>query len=76
MGLVRDIDTSKARQAIVKGVMAMCADLGIRVLAEGIETPAERDFLRAAGVRLMQGYLFAKPAFRAIGTVSDAAWGN
>jgi EAL domain-containing protein (putative c-di-GMP-specific phosphodiesterase class I) len=32
--------------------------------------------LRAAGVRLMQGYLFAKPAFRAIGTVSDAAWGN
>jgi EAL domain-containing protein (putative c-di-GMP-specific phosphodiesterase class I) len=76
MGLIRDIDTNKAKQAIVKGVMAMCADLDIRVLAEGIETAAERDFLRYSGVRLMQGYLFAKPAFRAIGTVSDSAWGN
>jgi EAL domain-containing protein (putative c-di-GMP-specific phosphodiesterase class I) len=75
MGLVRDIDTSKAKQAIVKGVMAMCAELDIRVLAEGIEAAAERDFLRNAGVRLMQGYLFAKPAFRAIGIVDGDAWG-
>jgi EAL domain-containing protein (putative c-di-GMP-specific phosphodiesterase class I) len=75
MGLVRDIDTSKAKQAIVKGVMAMCAELDIRVLAEGIETAAERDFLREAGVSLMQGYLFAKPAFRAIGIVDGDAWG-
>lgn len=75
MGLVRDIDTSKPRQAIVRGVMGMCAELGIRVLAEGIETPAERDFLRAAGVRLMQGYLFCKPAFRAIGVIEPSAWG-
>lgn len=75
MGLVRDIDTSQPKQAIVRGVMAMCGELGIRVLAEGIETPAERDSLRAAGVRLMQGYLFCKPAFRAIGVVDPAAWG-
>jgi EAL domain-containing protein (putative c-di-GMP-specific phosphodiesterase class I) len=75
MGLVRDIDTNAPRQAILKGVMTMCRELGITVLAEGIETPAERDFLRGAGVRLMQGYLFAKPAFRAIGTVSESAWG-
>ena len=38
MDLVRDIDTSPARQAIVRGVAAMCSDLGITVLAEGIET--------------------------------------
>ena len=75
MGLVRDIDTSKPKQAIVKGVMAMCGELGIRVLAEGIETPAERDFLRGAGVRLMQGYLFCKPAFRSIGVIDHSAWG-
>jgi EAL domain-containing protein (putative c-di-GMP-specific phosphodiesterase class I) len=45
------------------------------VLAEGIETAGERDFLRSAGVRLMQGYLFAKPAFQSIATIPDAAWG-
>jgi EAL domain-containing protein (putative c-di-GMP-specific phosphodiesterase class I) len=75
MGLVRDIDQSKPKQAIVRGVLAMCGELGITVLAEGIETAAERDFLRAQGVRLMQGYLFAKPAFRSTATIDEAAWG-
>jgi EAL domain-containing protein (putative c-di-GMP-specific phosphodiesterase class I) len=74
MGLVRDIDSSKPKQAIVRGVVGICRELNIRLLAEGIETPAERDFLRAAGVRLMQGYLFSKPAFRAIGVIDPAAW--
>ncbi|MGZ5200198.1 MAG: EAL domain-containing protein [Ramlibacter sp.] len=75
MGLVRDIDTSKPKQAIVRGVMAMCTELGIRVLGEGVETAAERDFLRDEGVRLMQGYLFGKPAFRSTATIDEAAWG-
>jgi EAL domain-containing protein (putative c-di-GMP-specific phosphodiesterase class I) len=75
MGLVRDVDTSKPKQAIVRGVLSMCAELGIKVLAEGVETSAERDFLRGEGVRLMQGYLFAKPAFRAIAAIDQAAWG-
>ncbi|MDQ1835034.1 EAL domain-containing protein [Massilia scottii] len=74
MQLVRDIDTSPARQAIVSGIVSMCATLDIAVLAEGIETPGERDFLRDAGVDLMQGYLFCKPAFRAIGVVDPASW--
>jgi EAL domain-containing protein (putative c-di-GMP-specific phosphodiesterase class I) len=59
MALVRDIDSSRPKQAIVRGVMAMCRDLDIRVLAEGIETTAERDFLRSEGISLMQGYLSA-----------------
>lgn len=75
MDLVRDIDTHKPKQVIVAGILAICGALGVRTLAEGIETPAERDFLRDAGVRLMQGYLFSKPAFKAIGKVPDAAWG-
>jgi EAL domain-containing protein (putative c-di-GMP-specific phosphodiesterase class I) len=58
MDLVRGIDTSKPKQAIVKGIVAICAELHVRVLAEGIETMAERDFLRDAGIDLMQGYLF------------------
>lgn len=75
MGLVRDVDSHRARQAIVRGVMAMCRELDIQVLAEGIETAAERDYLRAVGVRLMQGYLFSKPAFRSVGEIPPAAWG-
>ena len=74
MELVRDIDTSKPKQAIVNGIVAICAALNVRVLAEGIETKAERDFLRDAGIGLMQGYLFCKPAFRAIGVIDPSAW--
>lgn len=74
MELVRDINTSKPKQAIVNGIVAICAALNVRVLAEGIETKAERDFLRDAGIELMQGYWFCRPAFRAIGVIDPAAW--
>lgn len=49
MALVRGIDGDRARQAIVKGVMAMCGALSVRMLAEGVETPAERDWLAEQG---------------------------
>lgn len=74
MGLVRGIDRNRARQAIVHGVIDICRKLGKRVLAEGVETKQERDFLHAAGIGLMQGFLFGKPAFRALGAVDPAAW--
>ncbi len=74
MELVRDIDTSVPKQAIVNGIVAICAALDVRVLAEGIETRAERDFLRDAGIQLMQGYWFCKPAFQAAGVIDPAAW--
>lgn len=74
MDLVRDIDSSRPRQAIVRAIAAMCGELGIRVLAEGIETRAERDFLAAAGIELMQGYWFGKPVFQGLGTIDGAAW--
>jgi EAL domain-containing protein (putative c-di-GMP-specific phosphodiesterase class I) len=74
MDLVRDIDSSKPKQAIVNGIVSICAALKVRVLAEGIETTAERDFLRHAGIDLMQGYLFCKPALQAIGVIAPASW--
>lgn len=74
MELIRDIDTSKPKQAIVHGIVAICNTLNVRVLAEGIETRAERDFLRDAGIGLMQGYLFCKPAFRSIGVIDPSTW--
>ncbi len=74
MDLVRHIDTSKSRQAIVRGLLRLCRDMGIRVIAEGIETVGERDFLQDVGVRLMQGYLFARPAFQALAPVDPRTW--
>lgn len=61
MGLIRNIDTDKARQAIVKGIALIGQELDIQLLAEGIETRAERDFLFSIGIDLMQGYWFSKP---------------
>ncbi|HAT32223.1 MAG TPA: diguanylate phosphodiesterase [Janthinobacterium sp.] len=74
MDLVRGIDRNPARKAIVRGITAICAELGIRVLAEGIETRAERDFLIAVGIDLMQGYWFCKPVFQGLGSIPPAAW--
>lgn len=74
MHLVRGIDSNRARQVIARGILSTCAELGVRVIAEGIETPGERDFFVAAGVDLMQGYLFARPAFQAKSAIDPAAW--
>ncbi|QIN67103.1 Blue light- and temperature-regulated antirepressor BluF (plasmid) [Caballeronia sp. SBC1] len=74
MALVRGIDTDSVRQHIARGVLAICRDLGIRVIAEGVETRGERDFFSANGVTLMQGYFFAKPAFQAMPQVSRDAF--
>lgn len=72
MDLVRNVDTNRARQAIVRNLVRLCEEMDIRVVAEGIETPAERDFLYDVGIHLMQGYLFAKPAFRAMAGIDPA----
>lgn len=74
MDLVRNVDQSAAKQAIIEGIVLICGKLDIQLLAEGIETKAERDFLLTAGIKLMQGYLFCKPAFRAIGKIDADAW--
>ena len=73
MDLIRDVDRNPARQAIVKNVVRLCFDMDIQVIAEGIETPSERDYLRDIGITLMQGYLFAKPAFKALAQAAPAS---
>jgi EAL domain-containing protein (putative c-di-GMP-specific phosphodiesterase class I) len=74
MDLVRGIDTLRPRQAIVRHVARLAEDLGVAVIAEGIETPAERDCLLDLGVHLHQGWLYARPAFQALPPVDAAAW--
>lgn len=61
MALTRGIEGSAVRRAIVEGVVGICQRLGIRVVAEGIETVEELACLRDLGVRLVQGYLVARP---------------
>lgn len=73
MDLVRGVDTNQARQAIVRGMVRLCQDMGIQIIAEGIETLGERDFLHDAGIHLMQGYLFAKPAFKVVAPLNESA---
>ena len=75
MALIRGIDTSASRRSIVRGLMQVCLDMGIEVIGEGVETAAERDVLIDLGVRLMQGYLFGRPAFRAVAQVDAASLG-
>lgn len=76
MDLIRNVDANRARQAIVRSLVRLCEEMNIKVVAEGIETPAERDFLFDVGIHLMQGYLFAKPAFRSVATVDASAYGS
>jgi blue light- and temperature-responsive anti-repressor len=64
--LVRNIDGSGPRQAIVRAVIQACDDLGIEVIAEGVETEPEYRWFKRAGVRLFQGYLFGKPEFECL----------
>lgn len=66
MNLVRDVDRAGPRQAIARGVLQVCDDLGIEVIAEGVETLGEYRWFRRVGVRLFQGYLLGRPAFESL----------
>ena len=66
MNLVRGIDGRGPRQAIVRAVLQACTDLGIEVIAEGVETIPEFAWFRRHGVVLYQGYLFSPPGFETL----------
>ena len=74
IALVRGIDTDPVRAAIVSGIVAIAANIGSTVLAEGVETGTEYRQLRALGVPLFQGYLFGRPSLEALEEVPDALW--
>jgi EAL domain-containing protein (putative c-di-GMP-specific phosphodiesterase class I) len=61
MTLVRRIDTSPTKQKLVRSVTALCKELGMMVVGEGVETRAERDVLVDCGCDLLQGFLLARP---------------
>lgn len=61
LALVRGIDADPVRRALVRAVADVAAVLGSGLVAEGVETAAERDALLALGVRYGQGYLLGRP---------------
>lgn len=70
MALVRDVDADPARAAIVRSMAGLMDELGVILIAEGVETRAESEALTRLGVRLQQGYRFAKPAFEALPAIA------
>lgn len=62
MSLVRGIDQDRLKQRLFRSMSQLCRDMSIAIIAEGVETAAERDTLLELGCDLFQGYLFARPA--------------
>jgi diguanylate cyclase (GGDEF)-like protein/PAS domain S-box-containing protein len=58
---VRDLNVDLNDAAIVRAILAMSSSLGLDVIAEGVETVPQHDFLRRNGCQAFQGYLYGKP---------------
>ena len=58
---VRDLGPGSPTLALCKAIIRMAHELGMQVVAEGVETPTQRDLLAEAGCDYGQGYLFARP---------------
>ena len=61
MSLVRSVDSEPVKQRVIASMTALCKEFGIMVVAEGIETPGERDTVVALGCDLVQGFLLGRP---------------
>jgi len=61
MFLVRDLHLSEPKQALVRSILELCRGMGIRVVAEGVETGDEMRELVRLGADLLQGYFLGRP---------------
>lgn len=71
--IIRGIDCSVPRRQIVTAITRLCAEMGIGVIAEGVETLAELEAVRAIGIRYAQGFVFCQPQIGVLpsGRLSD-----
>ena len=74
--LVSDIHADPVKQAVLEGLQKIAYALGARLVAEGIETEQELQYLRSAGVPLGQGFLFGLPMpvyhFEEVSTIASS----
>jgi EAL domain-containing protein (putative c-di-GMP-specific phosphodiesterase class I) len=61
MSLTRGVDSNATKQRLVRSMTQVCRDMGLLIVAEGVETREERDTLAELGCDLLQGYLFGRP---------------
>ncbi|GAB3032602.1 EAL domain-containing protein [Bowmanella dokdonensis] len=71
MYLIRGIDSNPVKQAIFNGMALTASQLNILLLAEGVETKGEFEYLKQHGVRYMQGYYLCKPKFMALASIEE-----
>ncbi len=72
--LVQDCDKDAYRLAIVAGIVRVGAELGVKVVVEGVEREGEMDAVRSVGARFIQGFYFARPLFEGIAVDHDVHW--
>lgn len=74
MSMTRNVNNDRVRRALVFGIISICRELNIKVIAEGIETKEECQTLVDEGVKLFQGYFFARPGFEFLPLIPDTVW--
>ncbi|MCI0749888.1 MAG: EAL domain-containing protein [Nevskiales bacterium] len=62
MSLVRNVHDHSTKRKLIESMTTLCREMGMQVVAEGVEALEERDALIECGCDLLQGHLFAKPA--------------
>ncbi|WP_395017918.1 EAL domain-containing protein [Dongia sp.] len=72
--MVQDVHQDRVRLAIVAAVVALCREIDVKLVIEGVETAEEVAALRGVGGRYMQGFYFAKPAFEALPGLPALRW--
>jgi EAL domain-containing protein (putative c-di-GMP-specific phosphodiesterase class I) len=58
---IRDVSTDPSDATVVEAIIAMANRLNVEVVAEGVETPQQAEFIRGHGCDMAQGYYFSKP---------------
>ncbi len=69
--LIAGCDTDRVKRTIVKSTAALCRSLDTKLVAEGIETAGELEVVQDAGIRYVQGFYFARPAFERLLTLAE-----
>jgi EAL domain-containing protein (putative c-di-GMP-specific phosphodiesterase class I) len=72
--LIENCDQNKMRLSVVRSMISLGTELGIKVVAEGVERLEEVNALRSVGVRFIQGFYFARPVFEGVARDNDINW--